>query len=79
LATKELDFGKLLHYTTTMKGTIKEITTKLNKKCGEEDKIGSVYVNGFLRVMVALGKAKVVGVGPAPKRGRSPKVYELEV
>jgi hypothetical protein len=61
----------------TMKGTIKEITAKLNENA--ETAVSPANVNGFVKVLEHLGKAKVVGKGPAPARGRAAKIYEVEV
>jgi hypothetical protein len=59
-----------------MKGTIKEIAESLSGKGFE---VSAANVNGFVKVMEALGKAKVTGEGPKPKRGRVAKVYEIEI
>ena len=59
-----------------MKGTIKEIVAALNEKGAD---VSQVNVNGFVHVMQALKKAKVVGEGEKPKRGRAAKIYEIEL
>jgi len=60
-----------------MTGTIKELADKLSEKTGQG--IDKAAVGGYVRVMVAMGKARVVGKGKKPTRGRSPVIYELDL
>jgi len=54
-----------------MKTTIKELSEKL--------KIDTVYINGFIRTLVELGKASIVGVVERPEKskGKAAKIYEI--
>ena len=57
--------------TITFKGTVKEFADKFG--------FSIVEANGLIKGLHLLEKAKIVGEGPKPARGRTPSVYEFSI
>ena len=55
----------------TFKGTVKEFADKFG--------VSTVEANGLIKGLHLLEKAKIVGEGPKPARGRTPSVYEFTI